>query len=122
MRGSYNTTHEDRRRFFRALCEMMRKPKDGWYDLISTQLCMSNCEDLLEELGYEKEYNETNGWEGELWMGFYHPTAPGITFQGSAYLGDLSMVFTGLDDGEEPDVEALRVVINEKWGKYFPVI
>ena len=122
MRGNYNVTHEDRRRFFQALLGLMRKPEDRWYDLISTDLCLSNCDDLLEELGYERDTCETNGWEGELWWTFCHPKAPSITFLASGYLGELSMCFSDYDDGEEPDVEALREVIKEHWGKYFEVV
>ena len=121
MRGSYNTTHEDRRRFLHALCQVITHPATH-YGLINTQLCMSNCKDLLEELGYEKEHSDTYGWEGELEMWFSHPKAPTIVLSASAYLGDLIMRFPCYDDGEEPNVETLGEAMKEHWGKYFEVV
>ena len=58
MRGEYQVTHEDRRRFFHALLELCQSQVDK-VDLVSTQLCLCNCIDLLEELGYEQYEWET---------------------------------------------------------------
>ena len=46
MRGNYNITDVDRIKFFHALLELCKDDSDG-VDLISTQLSLSNCLDLL---------------------------------------------------------------------------
>ena len=130
MRGNYQTTHKDRRKFFHGLCELCKNPTD-WHDLVSTQLSMCNCIDLLEELGYEQEDWNVNGWEGDVW-GYYNHTkyvedeviedAPKIWVRAEAYSGSLDIGFSGMDDGIEIDVEALRELMKKHWGKYFPVI
>ena len=121
MRGVYKITDEDRRRFFHSLLELCKNPRE-WQDLISTQLSMSNCDDLLEELGYERDEWEAHGWEGDVWGTCIHRTAPGITLRAEAYSGSLSIMFTGIDDEAEIDTEALKEAMREHWGKYFPVI
>lgn len=121
MRGSYHLTDEDRRRFFRAMLEFT-KPKVDSIDLVSTQLNVCNCKDLLEELDYNQECWETNGWEGEIFAKYTHETAPAIFLSADAYVGYLDLSWAGLDDGEDIDTEAFKQVMREKWGKYFPVI
>ena len=121
MRGVYEITDEDRRRFFHSLLELCKNSRE-WQDLISTQLSMSNCDDLLEELHYERDEWDVNGWEGDVWGTYTHTTAPGITLRAEAYSGDLSVMFTGVDDEADIDVEALKEVMRKHWGKYFPVI
>lgn len=122
MRGVYEVTHNDRRKFFHALLELCKDNYDE-VDLISTQLSLSNCLDLLGELGYEAELNQTCGWEGETWWTASHESAPDISFSGSAYYGDLDMYWACRDEEDnEVSVEALKEVMREKWGKYFPVI
>lgn len=122
MRGVYQITDEDRRRFFHSLMELC-KPKVDSVDLISTQLCLSNCVGLLEELGYCQEDWECHGWEGEIYCWFSHKKAPSISLSADAYVGDLQIWWTAIDD-EDPviNTEALKEVMREKWGKYFPVI
>ena len=130
MRGSYKTTDEDRRRFFHALLQLCDNPQD-WCDLTSTQLSMCNCCDLLEELGYDQEDWDVNGWEGDVWGHYIHTKlvedevvedAPRIWVRAEAYSGELSVGFSGMDDGIEIDTEALKEAMRKHWGKYFPVI
>lgn len=121
MRGDYKYTHEERRRFFGGLLELCNKPKEK-INLVSTQLSMCNCDDALEELGYERGECDINGWEGDMWWTFEHTAAPGITINAEAYNGSLNLMFTSIDDEEIPDVEALKELMRKKWGKYFPVI
>lgn len=121
MRGVYTFTRYDRIKFFHSLLELCNKPKEK-IDLISTQLSMCNCDDALDELGYERGECDINGWEGDMWWTFEHTAAPGITINAEAYNGSLDLMFTSIDDEEIPDVEALRELMREKWGKYFPVI
>lgn len=121
MRGVYVVTDDDRRKFFHALLKLCQNPRDS-QDLISTQLSMSNCCDLLEELGYDQDEWDVNGWEGDVWGTYTHRTAPSITVRAETYAGDLSIMFGGIDDEEEIDVDALKDLIREKWGKYFPVV
>lgn len=121
MRGNYKYTHEERKRFFRGLLELCDRPK-AKIDLVSTQLSMCNCHDALEELGYERGECDINGWEGEMWWTFEHTSAPGITINAEAYNGGLDLMFTSIDDAEDPDTEALKELMRERWGEYFPVI
>ena len=130
MRGNYRTTHEDRRKFFHGLCELCKNPTT-WYDLVSTQLSMCNCVDLLEELGYDQEDWDVNGWEGDVWGHYAHTKyiddevvedAPKIWVRAEAYSGSLDIGFSGMDDDEEIDTEALKELMRKHWGKYFPVI
>ena len=127
MRGSYTTTHDDRRKFFHGLCELCNKPID-WYDLESTQLSMHNCVELLGELGYEQQDWDVNGWEGDVWGHYIHygldgiEDAPKMWVRAEAYSGELSVGFSGMDDGEEINTEALKELMRKHWGKYFPVI
>jgi hypothetical protein len=127
MRGNYQTTHEDRIKFFHGLCELCKNPVI-WHDLVSTQLSMCNCIDLLEELGYEQEDWDVNGWEGDVWGHYIHygidglEDAPKIWVRAEAYSGSLDIGFSGMDDGEEINTEALKELMRKHWGKYFPVI
>ena len=130
MRGNYCTTNEDRRRFFHGLNQLCDNPTK-WCDLVGTQLSMCNCVDLLEELGYEQEDWDVNGWEGDVWGHYCHTKyvedvivedAPGIWVRAEAYSGSLDIGFSGMDDGIEINVEALKELMRKYWGKYFPVI
>ena len=130
MRGNYITTSEDRREFFRGLIELCKNPTQ-WYDLASTQLSMCNCIDLLEELGYEQEDWDVNGWEGDVWGHYAHTKyiedtviedAPKIWVRAEAYSGALDIGFSGMDDGVEIDTEALKELMRKHWGEYFPVV
>lgn len=121
MRGIYNITDVDRIKFFHALLKLCKDDSDG-VDLISTQLSLSNCLDLLGELGYEPELNQTAGWEGETWWTCYHTSAPAISFNGSVFYGDLDMYWSDRDDDIEINIEAFKEIMREKWGRYFPVI
>lgn len=121
MRGNYETTHQDRIRFFHALLELC-KPQVDSVDLVSTQLSACNCADLLEELGYDQDYWETNGWEGEVWAKYIHVSAPAIRLSADAYCGRLDIGWAGIDDGEVIDKDAFTELLIECWGKYFPVI
>ena len=130
MRGNYQTTDEDRRRLFHGLNQLCDNPEE-WYDLVSTQLSMCNCIDLLEELGYEQEDWDVNGWEGDVWGHYSHTkyiedeiveNAPRIWVRAEAYSGSLDIGFSGMDDGIEINTEALKELMRKHWGKYFPVI
>ena len=130
MRGNYQTTDDDRRRFFHGLIQLCNNPTE-WQDLVSTQLSMHNCVGLLEELGYEQEDWDVNGWEGDVWGHYIHTKyvedeivedAPRIWVRAEAYSGSLDIGFSGKDDGVEIDVEALKKLMRKHWGKYFPVI
>ena len=130
MRGNYQTMEDDRRRFFHGLNQLCNNP-DEWCDLVSTQLSMCNCVDLLEELGYEQEDWDINGWEGDVWGHYRHTKytedevvedAPGIWVRAEAYSGSLDIGFSGKDDGIEINTEALKELMKKHWGRYFPVI
>ena len=67
MRGEYYTSGEDRRRFFHALNEMC-KEEVFEIDLISSQLCLRDCLELLDELEYVYSDWDVDGGEGEIWV------------------------------------------------------
>lgn len=130
MRGNYYTTDEDRRQFFHELIQLCNNPTE-WCDLVDTQLSMCNCADLLKELGYDQEDWDVNGWEGEVWGHYRHTKwdeetyqviedAPRIWVCAEAYGGSLNIGFSNMDDDIEIDVEALKRLMKEHWGKYFP--
>ena len=121
MRGNYNITHEDRARFFCSLCELCEDDCDE-VNLIGTQLSLSNCVELMGELGYEAELQHTGGWESEAWWVCEQKGYPSISFYASAYDGDLDMFWTGRDDAEDIEIESLKKLMRKHWGKYFPVI
>ena len=121
MRGKYETTHQDRIKFFHALLELCKLQVDS-VDLVSTQLSACNCADLLEELGYDQDSWEVHGWEGEVWATYTHTNAPTIYLSADAYCGGLDIGWAGAADDEVIDVEALKRLMKERWGKYFPVI
>ena len=121
MRGIYTLTHDDRIKFFHSLLELCKDGVDN-VDLVSTQLSLCNCADLLGELDYEQTSWDVNGWEGEVWAIFEHPTAPRLSLFAEAYDGGLEIWWTGVDDGEDINTESLKEVMREKWGKYFPII
>ena len=120
MRGCYEINERDRRAFYHCLLLLMRKPNE-WLDMESTQLCLANCDRLLQELGYERDNCDINGWEGDMWWYFSHPTIPDIdiVLNAEAYMGTLRMAFSGIEDDVEPDTAALDVLIQNKWKKYF---
>lgn len=119
MRGNYEITHQDRIKFFHALLELC-KPQVDSVDLVSTQLSICNCADLLEELGYDQGSWEINGWEGEIWATYTHTGAPKIFLSADAYCGRLDIGWTGAADDGVIDVEALKRLMKEHWGDYFP--
>ena len=72
--------------------------KTNILDITASNLNVSNCADFLEELGYEQDDIETNGWEAEAAYYYVHSYLPAITVSGSVYLGELSIYFTKIDD------------------------
>ena len=120
MRGEYKFHNQDRIAFWLA-CHDLCKSDEGRVELASTCLNLCNCEDALEELGYEREYNETNGWDMDFWWTFTAAGLPDIVVSGCGYTADLAIHFKGIDDGEEIDKAAFIERIQNKWGKYFPV-
>ena len=121
MRGEYKVLMSDRRIFYWSLLELMRKPNE-WLNMSSTSLNLCNCDDFLEELGYERGECDINGWEGDMWWNFDHPSAPSIVVNAEGYIASLRMAFSDVDDGKEIDTNALQQVIKEKWSKYFEIV
>ena len=121
MRGIYNITHEDRRKFFHALNDLCKTDYDE-VDLVSSQLSLCNCLDLLAELEYYPEPQYSGGWEGEVWWICKHEDGPSISFYATAHYGELDMYWTGRDNDEAIETEKLEELMRKHWGKYFPVI
>jgi hypothetical protein len=121
MRGKYYTDSEDRRRFFHALCELC---KDGVneVDMVGSQLCLRDCIELLDELGYCSGDWEVDAGEGEIWVTFYQEEYPFITVLSDGYLGRLKIFWSFWSDSGDINTEALKELIRKHWGKYFPVI
>ena len=118
MRGQYKFTEQDRREFYYGLLQLIKSPLEG-VELSDTHLTLCNCEDALEELGYEREDCEIDGWEGDFWWYFYKDGAPTIRIGGDAYTARLDLSFRDADYGEEIDGGSLENVMREKWSKYF---
>ena len=121
MRGNYQTTNEDRRKFFHGIIELCKDNYDE-VDLVSTQLSLCDCLELLQELGYEPELQNTCGWEGEVWWICERQDYPSISFYASAHYGELDMYWTWRDDDVDIDMEKVKELMRKHWGKYFPII
>ena len=119
MRGEYYTSGEDRRRFFHALNEMCKEAVFE-IDLISSQLCLRDCLELLDELEYVYSDWDVDGGEGEIWVTCYCNEMPYITVLSDGYLGRLKMYWS--DETTNADREKLKELMRKHWGKYFPVI
>lgn len=118
MRGEYRTTHDDRRRFFHSMCELCKDKVDE-VDMIGSQLCLRDCIELLDELGYCSGDWEVDAGEGEIWVTFYQEEYPPITVLSDGYLGKLEMFWSGR---VSVDSEKMKELMRKHWGKYFPVI
>jgi hypothetical protein len=117
MRGSYTTTHDDRRKFFHALLQICDRGESG-VDLISSQLCLRDCVELIQELGYEPadwEYDSE-----EIWVTCYQENCPILTLMSDGYLGSLKLFYN--PDADDADTEKIKELMRTHWGKYFPVI
>ena len=120
MKGKYTTTHNDRIEFWTSLHDLCNLENDS-VDLSGTNLNLSNCQDLLEELGYEEINHDTNGWEMDFWWDFECEGLPNITVFGCGYTAGLDIRFTELYRDVPIDVEKFIEKVQEKWGKFFPV-
>lgn len=118
MRGKYYTDSEDRRCFFHLICELC-KDKVNEVDMIDSQLCLRDCIELLNELGYCLGDWEVDSGEGEIWATFYQEEYPSITILSDGYLGKLKMFWSKYDS---VDNEKMKELMKKHWGKYFPVI
>ena len=114
MRGSYNYTEQDRQDFVRKLKELCER-WNTFIDLCDTNLNLSNCQDFLEELGYNHYDSNTNGWEMDFWWMFEAEGLPKITVSGCGYTADLSIHFTTADHDIEFDVAPFMAKMKEVW-------
>ena len=119
MRGNYNTTDADRRRFFHSLCDLCRDNTDE-VNLMGTQLCLRDCLFLLDELGYVSGDWEVDAGEGEIWVTCYQEDMTNITLLSDAYLGRLKMFWS--PEPTQEGIDKLKELMRIYWGKYFPVI
>ena len=119
MRGEYFTTSEDRRRFFHSINELCKDNVDE-VDLMGTQLCLRDCLFLLDELGYVSGSWDVDAKEGEIWVTCYQEDMAYITLLSDAYLGRLKMFWS--PEPTQEDIDKLKELMRENWGKYFPVI
>ena len=119
MRGTYQFTNQDRDRIFFALRDLINQRPYDSVSLVGANVSLCDCQDALEELGYEHEDCDNNGWEMDFWWTFEAVGLPAIMVGGCGYTGDLYIYFKD-QDLENPDIdtEALRQRINERWEKY----
>lgn len=117
MRGNYHTGHEERRRFFHALQQICDRSESS-VDLVSSQLCLRDCVELMQELGYEPE-DWTYDSE-EIWVTCYQENYPYFTLMSDGYLGSLKLFYN--PDANDAGEEKVKELMRKHWGKYFPVI
>lgn len=118
MRGTYQFTNQDRDRIFLALKDLIDRPSDT-ISLVGANVSLSDCQDALEELGYEQENADNNGWEMDFWWTFESVDLPTIIVGGCGYNGDLHVYFKDRDlENPNIDTEALIKRIKERWTKY----
>lgn len=121
MRGVYRTTNFDKYRFVIAIKDLCKEPTKE-ISLIGAQLSLSDCDTLLQQLGYYIENSDNNGWEMDFWWFFSHnedSNMPGITVGGCGYTGDLWIAFTDRDRKNEEELklctDLLMDMISAKW-------
>lgn len=117
MRGNYHTGHEERRGFFHALGQIYER-RVAEVDLVSSQLSLRDCVELIQELGYEPENWEYDG--EEIWITCYQQNCPHLTLMSDGYVGSLKIFYN--PDADDADEEKIKELIKEHWGKYFPII
>lgn len=118
MRGTYQFTNQDRDRIFLALKDLIAQPSVT-ISLVGANVSLSDCQDALEELGYEQENADNNGWEMDFWWTFEAVDLPAIIVGGCGYNGDLHVYFKDRDlENPNIDTEALIQRIKERWAKY----
>jgi hypothetical protein len=116
MRGNYHTSHEERRRFFHALLQICDRGESD-VDLVSSELCLRDCVELVQELGYKPadwEYDRE-----ETWITCYQENCPLLTLMSDGYLGSLKLFYN--PDDNDADEEKIKELMRKHWGKYFPV-
>lgn len=118
MRGQYEVTQSDRVEFWTAMRSMCSL-KEEWIELSNTHLNLSNCEDLLSELGYEAISHDTNGWDMDFWWKFECEGLPDITVSGCGYTAGLDIRFTDIDRDVPIDTDKVIERINKVWGEFF---
>lgn len=69
---------------------IFRLKEDKNYDGRIKSMTPSEVNDNLEELGWRRESFDTNGWQQDTWMTYYHMNYPfGIVVAYSGYYGDM---------------------------------
>ena len=120
MRGKYKYGDVERGQFKAALLELCRNfdTRDD-VDLSTTILSLHDCDCLLEEIGYDRDDYEINGWEGDIWTRYCHrrEDAPILCVRACGYSGDLDLYFGDRYDEICINTEVLVEIIYEKWGK-----
>ena len=117
MRGNYHTSHEERKRFFQGLSSACGREE---YDisLTNTNLCLRDCIELVQELGYEPA-----DWDydcEEIWITCYQENCPNLTVMSDGYIGSLKLFYQPSKDPQA--AEKIIELMRKHWGKYFPVI
>ena len=118
MRGSLYTGLEERRRLFYILdSEICRKRKDK-VDMIPSNLCLRDCVELFDELGYVAD--EWTYDSEEIWVSFRQKDCPMLTIVSDGYLGTLNLIYNV--DSDDANEEKIKELMKKHWGKYFPII
>ena len=119
MRGTYQFTNQDRDRIFFALRDLINQRPYDSVSLVDANVSLCDCQNALDELGYEYVDWDNNGWEMVFWKIFEAVGLPAIMVGGCGYTVDLYIYFKDKDlENPDIDTEALRQRINERWEKY----
>ena len=68
-------------------------------NLTNYDLCPANVCQTLENLGWEEEDLDVNGWQHDTWYRFSHPTYPfGLVFYYEGYTFEMKLYRSDIDD------------------------
>ena len=118
MRGSLYTGLEERRRLFYILDSEICRKRNDKVDMIPSNLCLRDCVELFDELGYVAD--EWTYDSEEIWVSFRQKDCPMFTIVSDGYLGTLNLLYN--PDSDDANEEKIKELMKTHWGKYFPVI
>ena len=76
MRGKYNLTEAETEYYsniIKSKIDFLCGNQHEQVDLTTEELAPCQVDKILESFGWEREYIDSNGWEGDYWCQYVHP-------------------------------------------------